>query len=154
MAAGQITLFEANLDDLRLLDLTGATIKMALIKSTATPDTTPTGDAVLADIVADEIAAGNGYIAGGATLTTKAITALANGWKFESDDVQWNASGGNLPAWRYGLLYVSGAQWGKTSPLLGIFVGDDTPADIPATLDGNPLTIACPAGGWFASTQS
>jgi len=36
-----------------------------------------------------------------------------------------------------------------TNPLVGYFVGDSTPADIPATTVGNTLTLTCPSGGWF-----
>jgi len=39
-----------------------------------------------------------------------------------------------------------------TNPLIGYFLGDTTPADVPATTVGNPLTINCPANGWFDIT--
>ena len=64
------------------------------------------------------------------------------------------ASGGSIPAWRYGVMYVSGSLWGKTSPVIGYFLGDSTPADVPATTDGNPLTIQVNANGWFGVTQA
>ena len=76
-------------------------------------------------------------------------TAISGGYKFSSASPSWSASGGNIPAWRYGVLRVDGALWGKTSPLIGYFVGDSAPADVPATSDGSPLTITCPASGWF-----
>ncbi len=152
MAAGQVTIYSANKDDLRLADLLGATVKLMLVTSAYTPDTAVAGHSVLADASANEIAAGNGYTAGGLTLTTLSVDAIAGGWKFDSDDAVWTASGGNIPAWRYGVLYVSGALWGKTNPLLAEFLGDATPADVPATTDGNPLTVSAPAGGWFDIT--
>lgn len=151
MAAGTITLYQANLDDLRMQDLLAATVKLSLHASTYTPNAATAGHSVAADLTG-EIANGAGYTTGGATLTGKLVTAVTGGWKFESDDPAWTASGGNIPAWRYGVLRVDGALWGKTSPLIGYFVGDSTPADVPATSDGNPLTITCPASGWFDLT--
>lgn len=151
MAAGPITLYQANLDDLRMQDLLTATVKLSLHAPTYTPSAGTAGHSVAADLTG-EIANGAGYTTGGATLTGKLVTAVTGGWKFESDDPAWTASGGNIPAWRYGVLRVDGALWGKTSPLIGYFVGDSTPADVPATSDGNPLTITCPAAGWFDVT--
>lgn len=153
MAAGTITLYEANLDDISLQSLAGATVKMALVTSSYTPDDGTSGDSLWSAVSSNEIANGNGYTTGGETLTTVSVGAIANGWKFDSDDVEWTASGGSIPAWRYGVLYVSGSLWGKTNPLIGYFVGDTTPADVPATTDGNPLKITAPANGWFAVTQ-
>jgi hypothetical protein len=43
---------------------------------------------------------------------------------------------------------------GLTNPLIGYFVGDSTPADVPATTDTNTLTLNCPAGGWFDLTHA
>jgi len=50
------------------------------------------------------------------------------------------------------VLYVSGSLWSMTNPLIGYFLGDTTPADVPATTVGNSLTINCPANGWFDIT--
>ncbi|TXH15054.1 MAG: hypothetical protein E6R03_08020 [Hyphomicrobiaceae bacterium] len=148
MAAGAFIFYAANIDDLRINDITGATVKAALLSSSYTPSNGTSGHAVLADLT-NEIANGNGYTTGGVTLSSLAATAITNGWKFSSGNASWTASGGNIPAWRYCVLYVSGTLWSKTSPLLGYFLGDSSPADVPATLDGNPLTINCPANGWF-----
>lgn len=148
MAAGAVILYAANIDDIRLQDLPGATLKMALLTSTYTPSNGTSGHSVYADLT-NELSTAFGYTAGGVTLATVTITASGDGWKLTTGDAVWTASGGNIPAWRYGVLYVSGALWGKTSPLLGYFIGDSTPADVPATSDGNPLTIECHASGWF-----
>lgn len=149
MAAGTMVIFSANKDDLRINDLTGATIKMGLVSSAYTPSAGEAGHSVWADISANEISAANGYTAGGATLSSPTATAITNGFKFSTGNAAWTASGGNIAAWRYGVLYVSGSLWGKTNPIVGYFVGDSTPADVPATTSGNTLTINCPAGGWF-----
>lgn len=152
MAAGNFTLFAKNKADLRINDLVGATIKFALVTSAAAIDASVTGNSLWADISANEIAAGNGYTAGGATVGSPAATAITGGYKFSTANPSWTASGGAIPANRYWVMYVSGTLWGKTNPLIGYFLGDATPADIPQTTAGNTLSAACPAGGWFDET--
>ena len=147
MPAGTFTLFSANKDDLRLQDLPGATVKLMLTTSAYVPNVTTAGHSVLADVT-NEIANGAGYTTGGYTLVTGTVTASGNGFKFSSADPFWNAAG-TIPAWRNAVMYVAGTLWGKTSPLIGYFLADNTPGDAPATTTGNPLTITCPAGGWF-----
>lgn len=154
MAAGTFTLYRANLDDLRMQDLTGATVKMALVDSSYTPDAANTGHDEWADASGDELASGNGYTTGGATLASDTVSTTTNGHKYDSDDPSWTATGSGIPAWRYGVMYVSGSLWGKTNPLIGYFLGDSTPADVPLTTSGNPLTITAPSSGWFDLTQA
>ena len=153
-AAGAFTLYRANLDDLRMQDLTGAVVKLALVTSSYTADLTNTGNSVWADVSANEIANGNGYTTGGYTLTADAVATITNGWNYDSEDPTWTASGTGIPVWRRGVLYVVGTLWGKTNPLIGSFLGDATPADVPATTSGNPLTITVNAAGWFGVTQA
>jgi hypothetical protein len=153
MAAPSAVQFYANnIDLLKLTDLTGVTVKMLLTASTYVPNTTETGHTVLTDIT-NELASANGYTTGGATLSAPAITAITGGFKFSSGGASWTASGAGIPAWRYGVIYVSGALWGITSPLLGYFTGDSTPADVPLTASGNTLQVNCPANGWFTDTR-
>lgn len=154
MAVGALVLFRANMDDMSMNDLLGATVKIALIKSTYTPDFANNGHSLFSSVSADEIAGGNGYTSGGYTLSADTVNLVTNGWNYDSEDPVWTASGGSIPVWRYGLLYVVGSLWGKTNPLIGAFLGDTTPADVPATTAGNPLTIQVNAGGWFNKTQA
>lgn len=154
MAAGTFTLYRANLDDLRIQDLLGATVKVALVSSSYTPNAANNGNSVWADVSANEIANGNGYTTGGYTLTTDTTSLVTNGHNYDSEDPSWTASGGSIPAWRYAVMYASGSLWGKTSPLIGYFLGDTTPADVPATTDTNPLTITVNAAGWFSITEA
>lgn len=151
MAAGTFTIYSKNKADLRENDLTGATVKVLLTSSAYTPDATVTGNYLLADIT-NELASGNGYTTGGVALASMAVTSITSGYKFSSADVVWTASGSGIPAWRYAVMYVSGTLWGKTNPIIGYFVGDATPADIPSTTSGNTLTLTCPSGGWFDIT--
>lgn len=154
MPAGNFTLFRANIDDLRMNDLLGAVVKVMLVTSTYVPNAANNGHSVKADLGTNEIVAGNGYTAGGYTLATDTVNLITNGWNYDSEDPTWTASGGSIPAWRYAVVYVVGALWGKTDPLIGYFVGDNAPADVPATTAGNPLTIVVNAAGWFGVTQA
>ena len=152
MASGNVTLFSKNKDDIRINDIIGATVKVALVTSAWTPDTSVTGNSVWADMSANEIAAGNGYTAGGVALASMVATAISGGYKFSSASPSWTAAGGNIPAFRYAVLYIVGTLWGMTNPVIGYFVGDSTPADIPATTVGNTLTLNTPAAGWLDLT--
>lgn len=151
MASGNVTLFSKNKDDIRINDLVGATIKLALVSSSWTPDTSTTGNSVWADVSANEVS-GNGWTAGGETLASVVATAISGGYKVSSASPSKTATGGSIPAFRYVVLYVSGSLWSMTNPLIGYFLGDTTPADVPATTVGNSLTINCPANGWFDIT--
>jgi hypothetical protein len=152
MAAGTFQLYDATAKALMGGgDLTTVTVKLALVASTYTPNQ-DTDDA-WADVSANEIANGNGYTTGGYTLLTPVLTEITKGFKFSSANPSWTAEGGNIPAWRYMVMYISGTVEGVTNPVLAYCLGDSTPADVPATSDGNPLTITCPANGWFDMTR-
>lgn len=153
MAVGTFELYTRNFGTMRMDDLIGADVRLALLTSAYTPDyDESTGHRIFSDVSANEIAAGNGYTAGGVAIANEAKTAIANGFKFESDPFQWVASGGAIPAHRYPVMYVVGTLWGLVNPLIGSFIGDDTPGDIPATADGNTLRYNCPANGWWDET--
>ena len=154
-APGTFTLFRANLDDIKLSELhDSANLRFALVSSTYTPNATNTGNANWAAVSANEIAAGNGYTAGGVALSAVAVSTVTNGFKLASGNPSWTATGGNIPAWRYAVMYYVGTISGIVNPLIGYFLGDSAPADVPATLMGNPLTLNCPAGGWYDITHA
>jgi|688.fasta_scaffold449644_3 hypothetical protein len=152
MAAGTVQLYDATAKFLQGgADLTTNTIKCALVTSSYTPNQ-DTDDA-WADVSANEIAGAHGYTTGGATVTTPVLTEITKGFRFDSDDVSWTASGSGIAAWRYAVFYISGTVEGITNPLLGYFVGDDTPANIPVTTAGVTLKLECPAAGWWDMTR-
>lgn len=128
------------------------TFKLALVTSSWTPDNGDTGNEVWADVSANEIAAGNGYTAGGVALSSVALTQASGTVKFTSAAAQWTASGGNIPAWRRGVVYAVGTLNGKVNPIVGHFLGDSTPADIAATTSGNTLTVTPNASGIVSAT--
>jgi hypothetical protein len=148
-APSAVQFFANNLDVLKLSDLTGATLRLALVTSSYTPSTGATGHTAWADVSPNEIAATGGYSAGGLALASPTVTAITGGFRFNTGDASITASGANVAAWRYGVIYVLGSLWSITNPLLGIFTGDSAPADIPATPSGNTLVVQCPANGWF-----
>jgi hypothetical protein len=148
MAAGPVNVYDNAIKFLMngTLDLDSNTIKLALFSSSMTVDLV--NHDTFSDITG-EITNGNGYTTGGATISGKTLTQITNGTKFSSDNIIWTASGGAIPAWRYGVFYAVGTLNGIVNPLIAYFIGDTTPADIPATSDGNSLQISCPTDGWF-----
>ncbi len=90
--------------------------------------------------VTSEHAAGNGYTAGGESIT---LTLSGTGTVTVdiSSDPVWTASGGDIVA-RFAVIYEVGGN------VLCYCLLDDTPADVTAT-DGNTLTVAANASGVF-----
>ena len=148
-APSAIQVFAKNINAFKLSDLSSVNIRMALVSSAASPDTTATGNTIWANLSANEIAGGTGYTSGGYSLTGSNAVSGTTGYYFTSGNPSWTASGAGIAAWRYGVLYYTGALWGVTDPLIAYFVGDGTPADVPLTAAGNTLQITCPAAGWF-----
>ena len=133
-----------------LLKTGSANYRLALVTSAWTP--APTTDEVWATLSANEIAGGTGYTTGGATLTSVTLTQTAGVVKFTSAAQVWTASGGSIAAWRYGVVYYLGTLNGKVNPIVGYFLGDSTPADVPATTTGNTLTVTPNAAGIMSAT--
>ena len=125
-----------------LLGANTANFKLALVSSAWTPNNST--NEVWADVSANEIAAGNGYSAGGGALTGVALTQTGGTVKFTSSAFVWTASGTGIPAWRRGVVYYSGTLNGKVNPIVGHFLGDATPADVPLTTSGNTLGFTFP----------
>jgi hypothetical protein len=79
----------------------GDTYKLKLL----TAATFSAAHTTLAATGGTEVASGNGYTTGGATLANVAVTTVTtNDAKFDADDVTWSASGAALSA-AYGILY-------------------------------------------------
>ena len=154
MAAGAFVFYDKAILNMfnatHLLDPAN-TFKMTLHTSTHAPSLS--GDEVYAD-VDNELATGNGYTSGGITLANDALTQTSGVTKFTCDPAVWTASGGSIPAWRYAVVRASGTLNGKVDPLVGYFIGDSTPADVPATTTGNTLTITPHANGIMSADQA
>ena len=130
---------------------TGSTLyRLSLLTSAWVP--APATDEVYATISANELATGFGYTNGGGALTSVVLSQTAGVVKFTSAAFVWTAAGGSIPAWRYGVIYYLGTLNGKVNPIVGYFLGDATPADVPATTAGNTLTVTPNASGFLSAT--
>ena len=133
-----------------LLGANAANFKFALITSTWVPANAT--DELFATPSVNEITAANGYTAGGIALTGVVLSQTGGTVKFTSAAAVWTAAGGSIAAWRRGVVYYLGTLNGKVNPLVGHFLGDNTPADTPATTAGNTLTVTMSASGILAAT--
>lgn len=123
-------------------NIAGDTYKVALY-TTATFSAAAT---TLAGITKTEVAAGNGYTTGGATLAGVAITTVTtNDAKFDANDVSWTVpAAGSLSA-AYAILYNSTDA--NSPPVLFIdFGGTQT------VTDGGIFQIIWDANGIFTFT--
>jgi hypothetical protein len=92
MAAGTVTLYGAAKENIAkaLLDLDSSTFQVVLTTASYTPVTNTHG--TWADVSANEVAAGGGYTAGGATLASITVNRSAGTVTFDAADVSWAAS--------------------------------------------------------------
>lgn len=95
-------------------DLGSDTLKGYL--TNATPD--PAADAVKADLA--EIGAGNGYSAGGVTLTVSASAHTSGTYKLTIADGTITASGGSIGPFRYFVVY-NDTPVSPADPLIAFF---------------------------------
>lgn len=147
MAAPTITLyndFAKRLGDATNLLLPSGTFKWTLHSSSYTFSA---AHAVYADLT-NELTTGNGYTNGGLAATGVTLTKVTtNDFMFDSDDPQWTAAGGSIPAWRYAVLRRVGTVNGFVDPLVLCVLGDSAPADIAATADTYILKFTVDATG-------
>lgn len=123
------------------IDLDTHSFKWALTNTAPTVGT----DTVFLNIT--EIAAGNGYTAGGQTLDTVTWSETGAGlgvWRFSAADEVFTASGGSIGPFRYAVLYDD-TPTSPADPLVGLL---DYGANVTLT-DGNSLTIDVGASGIF-----
>lgn len=125
-------------------DWTTTTVKVKLF--TNTTDNISESTTTLAGITNTEVTGGS-YAA--ATVGTPVLTSVTDGFKASSANVTWTASGSSIGAWRYAVFYFNATVEGVVDPVIGYFLGDSTPADVPATTDTNTLTLTVPTDGWF-----
>ena len=59
--------------------------------------------------IGNEVANGNGYATGGASVTSRTWASVAtNKYRFDSTAVIWTATGGTIPNVKYAIIYKSG----------------------------------------------
>lgn len=122
------------------------TVKMALLDSGYTPNTATDVDFSVID--ADELATGDGYTAGGATVATT-WDAAAGTLTFDTADPTWTASGSGLTA-RYAVLYNSSK--GGSNDLIAYCLLNNAPGDVTAPA-GTDLGIGINASGVITIAQ-
>ncbi len=144
--ASSATFFNSFKRDIaRAVDLsTPATVKLTLHTSTYAPNAATQG--VYADL-SNELSTAFGYTNGGLTLSSVAWNLSGAVATLSAANAQWTASGGAIPAFRYGVLRLSGTFNTLVDPLMAYILGDTTPADIPATSSGQVLTFAWSGSG-------
>ena len=104
------------------IDLDTDVIKVALLTSSYTPSA---AHDAYDDVSSYEVANGNGYTTGGATLGSKTIGTVANG-VFDAADVQWSAS--TITA-RYAAIYKYDETPGNAWLIGYIDFGSDQSSD-------------------------
>ena len=121
----------------------GDTYKVKLLTA-ATFNATHT---TLAATGGTEVANGNGYTTGGATLANVAVTTVTtNDAKFDADDASWTASGGAITA-NYAILYNSTDT--DSPPVAFVDFGGSQTAG-----DGTDFKVIWNANGIFTFTVS
>jgi hypothetical protein len=146
MAAGTFTFYDtvAELIADGTIDLDTHTFKLQLHTSSYTPSA---AHDELADLT-NEVSNANGYTTGGVTLTSVTWGQTSGVATFDSDPVQWTASGAGIVA-RYAVLIDTDATNDK---LIGYMLLESPAADVTATA-GNTLTVTPHASqGWFQLT--
>lgn len=103
-------------------DLEGVTVKLALATDSYTPNRDT--DDFRNDFTAAEVANGNGYTTGGATLSGVAWSydATSDQVRLDCDDVSWTFTGSKT--WRYGIVYIDTGGADSTDPLIALLTWD------------------------------
>ncbi len=148
MAVQQLQLYNTFVLDMQnrtaadAIDLENDDIKIALFLSTSNcADLSQS----LFGALTNEVATANGYTQDGISLASKTVVITdTNNLRFDSNDVVWTAAGGSITA-RFAVLY---SDTPSNKSLIGVFLMDDTPADVTVT-DTNTLTLAASATGWL-----
>ena len=127
-------------------DMDADAFKMALALSTSNIATTSVN---ALSTVTNEHANGNGYLTGGAAVSTPTWTESSGTITFDCADQVWTASGGSIVA-RFAFIYDDTITTPVADPVVCHSLLDNSPADVTAT-DGNTLTITINASGVFTS---
>jgi len=125
--------YEAGLNRNRgVINLATDPFKLALLLNTYTPNLDT--HTVWADVSAHEVAAGDGYTAGGASLAGQSLVRTTWKTKFDANDITFLAI---TKTFRYGVLYVNDTKVfdgnNIIKPLFAYILFDDTPADVVLT---------------------
>lgn len=123
------------------IDWDSDTIKCMMLTSGYTLNA---AHSILADVSANEVAAGNGYTTGGVTLANKSVTLAGVVAKYTADPATW---GTLTKTYRFLALYSEKTVNGVVNPLIALILVDNTPADIVIT--GADYSVQWNANGIF-----
>lgn len=125
--------------------------KVALFLSTSNCNNLAVGTAIYGDLT-NEHANANGYTTGGAALAGQSFVNAAGTVTFDSNDVLFAASGGNIVA-RYAVYYKNATVNGIVKPLLCVCLLDTSlgGSDVTATA-GNAMTLTMSPSGVLAAS--
>jgi len=101
-------------------------------------------NSVWADASANEVASGDGYTTGGATIAGNAISYDKAVGTWDANDVVWSSL---TKTFRFGYIYKSGTVGSVTNPLIGYILFDDTPDDV--SVSAIDFTIRWNASGIY-----
>lgn len=87
--------------------------------ATDTAVDTTAGTLTITGSGAAEIAAGNGYVKGGAAVASNAYTQASGTAKLTGNAVTFTASGGSFGPWRYAVLYNNTGGSAGARPIIG-----------------------------------
>ena len=92
------------------LDGTSTGFYMALHTSAASANANNVALSTQASL-GNEVANGNGYATGGASVTSRTWASVAtNKYRFDSTAVTWTATGGTVPNIKYAVVYQAGGK--------------------------------------------
>lgn len=151
MAAGPFVLHDNFIDYLGrgVVNLGSDTFRMALCDSSSNVADTSVDSF---SSVTGELAAANGYAAGGELLSGVTWTESAGVGAFSCNSVVWTAAGGSVGA-RYAVIYDASVSSPVANPVVAHVLLDDAPADVVAS-DGNTLTVEIGGSGVFSLSRA
>jgi len=140
------------------LNLSSDTLKLGLTATSPNVADTDVNTSASPDIVistsnATEIASGNGYTEGGATLTVTTASQTNGTYTLAANQVVWTATPAAITAFRYLYLYDNTAGAAGTRPVIGwwdygssltLNAGDSLTVKFNNTDPGTILTITSP----------
>ena len=128
------------------LDAAGTALTMALFLSTSNFATVSTS---VYGSLTNEVANGNGYLTGGAALSSVTWTRTGGTAKLTAANTVWTASGTGIAGIRAAVIYANATLNGVVKPLVCYSILDSTPADLATIPSGFTLTIPMNASGTF-----
>ena len=105
----------------------------------------PSTHSVFADVSASELPSAGGYTAGGAALTSKAITTVLRSARYSAGPVSWPGATFTV---RYAVIYKVGTANALVNPLLLYVLLDSTNADVSVPVAA-AFSLSWPVTGIF-----